>query len=101
MREIAAALTSSLQRVFRRSPDQSEPRSIWRDVRTIWGDPALVMTPAQRLARYARSPLWRCISCGKLHAFDDSVAVVFASPCSCGNFEFESPFTALLRRIEN
>jgi len=98
MSKFAVALASGWNKVLRRAPANGYAvRETWRDVRTIWGDPALVMTPAQRRARVARSPLWRCISCGKIHTFDESVAVLFASPCACGNFEFESLITALLR----
>lgn len=98
MRKIAAVLASGWYRVMRSGAAyQIVPRRIRRDQRTIWGDPSMVLTPAQRRARFARSPFWRCISCGKIHEFDESVAVTYASPCTCGNFEFESPFSVLLR----
>ncbi len=98
MRKIAAVLASGWHRVMRRGAAyQIVPRRIGRDTRVIWGDPSMVLTPAQRRARFARSPFWRCISCGKIHEFDESVAVLYASPCTCGNFEFESPFSVFLR----
>lgn len=50
---------------------------------------ALVITPAQDLAFFARSSAWRCTSCGKVHTFEERVSVVFASPCVCTSIEFE------------
>lgn len=92
-----ATMRIGLDRFFEKMPTPLQVIRPLSDVRTIWGDPSLVMTPAQRRAYSARSPFWRCIACGKIHTFDESVAVLFASPCSCGNFEFESPVEAFIR----
>jgi len=59
------------------------------DLETTDGGYGLVITPAQDLAFFARSAAWRCTSCGKVHRFDERVAVVFASPCVCTSIEFE------------
>ena len=59
------------------------------DLETANGGYGLVITPAQDLAFFARSAAWRCTSCGKVHRFDERVAVVFASPCVCTSIEFE------------
>lgn len=53
------------------------------------GVSALVMTPAQDVAFFARSTAWRCTGCGKVHNFEERVSVVFASPCACTGIEFE------------
>ena len=58
-------------------------------VDTIFGDTGLVMTPAQAPAFFARSSLWRCTACGKVHAFEHLVPLSHASPCSCASIEFE------------
>jgi hypothetical protein len=57
---------------------------------TLFGEPGLVMTPAQAAAFATRSFTWRCVSCGKVHAFDRPVRVGAASPCSCLQIEFET-----------
>jgi hypothetical protein len=57
---------------------------------TIFGRDTLVMTPAQAAAFATRSFTWRCVSCGKVHAFDRPVRVGAASPCSCLQIEFET-----------
>jgi hypothetical protein len=57
---------------------------------TLFGEPGLVMTPAQAAAFATRSFTWRCVSCGKVHAFDMPVRVGDASPCSCLQIEFET-----------
>ncbi len=59
------------------------------EIETALGGYGLVITPAQDLAFFARSSAWRCTSCGKVHRFDERVAVVFASPCVCTSIEFE------------
>jgi len=58
-------------------------------VDTIFGDTGLVMTPAQAPAFFARSSSWRCTACGKVHVFEQMVALSQASPCSCASIEFE------------
>jgi len=58
-------------------------------VDTIFGDTGLVMTPAQAPAFFARASSWRCTACGKVHAFEQLVALSQASPCSCASIEFE------------
>jgi hypothetical protein len=77
----------------RRNPDSPLLRS--RQIHaftidTLLGEPGLVMTPAQRAAFATRSFTWRCVSCGKVHAFDRPVRVGAASPCSCLQIEFET-----------
>ena len=57
---------------------------------TLFGEPGLVMSPAQAAAFATRSFTWRCVSCGKVHAFDMPVRVGDASPCSCLQIEFET-----------
>jgi hypothetical protein len=57
---------------------------------TVFGDRRMVMTPAQAAAFATRSFTWRCVSCGKVHAFDRPVRVGAASPCSCLHIEFET-----------
>jgi hypothetical protein len=57
---------------------------------TLFGDPGLVMSPAQAAAFATRSFTWRCVSCGKVHSFDKPVRVGDASPCSCLQIEFET-----------
>jgi hypothetical protein len=57
---------------------------------TVFGEDSLVMTPAQAAAFATRSFTWRCVSCGKVHAFDMPVRVGAASPCSCLQIEFET-----------
>jgi hypothetical protein len=57
---------------------------------TVFGQDSLVMTPAQAAAFATRSFTWRCVSCGKVHAFDMPVRVGAASPCSCLQIEFET-----------
>ena len=55
----------------RRNPDSSQLRSRQTQaftIDTLFGEPGLVMTPAQRAAFATRSFTWRCISCGKVHA---------------------------------
>ena len=59
------------------------------EVQTVYGDTGLVMTPAQAPAFFARSSSWRCTACGKLHTFQERVAVSLASPCSCTGIEFD------------
>jgi hypothetical protein len=59
-------------------------------VETVLGDRRLTMTPAQAAAFATRSFAWRCVSCGKVHAFDRPVRVGAASPCSCLQIEFET-----------
>ncbi|HEX2540181.1 MAG TPA: hypothetical protein VHM00_03760 [Caldimonas sp.] len=59
------------------------------EVQTVYGDTGLVMTPAQAPAFFARSSSWRCISCGKVHTFEQRVPVALASPCSCTGIEFD------------
>jgi hypothetical protein len=59
-------------------------------VDTLFGERRLVMTPAQAAAFVTRSATWRCVSCGKVHAFDMPVRVGAASPCSCLQIEFET-----------
>ena len=53
------------------------------------GADRLFVTPAQAAAFSTRSTDWRCIGCGKVHAFAGPVRVSLASPCSCGRIEFE------------
>ena len=77
----------------RRNPDPAQSRS--RQIQaftidTLFGRPGLVMTPAQRAAFATRSFTWRCVSCGKVHAFDRPVRVGAASPCTCLEIEFET-----------
>ncbi len=77
----------------RRNPDSSQLRSRQTQaftIDTLFGEPGLVMTPAQRAAFATRSFTWRCVSCGKVHAFDRPVRVGAASPCSCLQIEFET-----------
>jgi hypothetical protein len=57
---------------------------------TLFGKPGRTMTPAQAAAFATRSFTWRCVSCGKVHAFDRPVRVGAASPCSCLEIEFET-----------
>ena len=57
---------------------------------TLFGDPGLVMSPAQAAAFATRSFTWRCVSCGKVHSFHMPVRVGDASPCSCLQIEFET-----------
>ena len=64
---------------------------------TLFGEPGLVMTPAQAAAFATRSFTWRCVSCGKVHAFDMPVRVGDASPCSCLQIEFK-PIPGAARR---
>jgi hypothetical protein len=77
----------------RRHVEHSLPRS--RPIQaftidTLFGEPGLVMSPAQAAAFATRSFTWRCVSCGKLHSFDMPVRVGDASPCSCLQIEFET-----------
>lgn len=65
------------------------PALLGSDDETAEGVPALVMTPAQDVAFFARSSAWRCTGCGKVHNFEERVSVVFASPCACTGIEFE------------
>ena len=65
------------------------PALLGNDLETAVSGNALVITPAQDLAFFARSSAWRCTSCGKVHTFDERVSVVFASPCVCTSIEFE------------
>ena len=65
------------------------PALLGNDMDTALSGSGLVITPAQDLAFFARSSAWRCTSCGKVHSFDERVAVVFASPCACAGIEFE------------
>ncbi len=65
------------------------PVLLGNDVDTAVSAHALVVTPAQDLAFFARSSAWRCTSCGKVHSFAERVSVVFASPCVCTSIEFE------------
>ena len=58
-------------------------------VDTVYGETGLVMTPAQAPAFFARSSSWRCTACGKVHVFENLVAVSAASPCTCASIEFE------------
>jgi hypothetical protein len=77
----------------RRNPDSLLLRSRQLQafaIDTLFGEPGLVMTPAQRAAFATRSFTWRCVSCGKVHAFDRPVRVGAASPCSCLQIEFET-----------
>lgn len=70
-------------------PDKPTTALLGNDIDTANGGYGLVITPAQDLAFFARSAAWRCTSCGKVHRFDERVAVVFASPCVCTSIEFE------------
>lgn len=97
---VFAASRRSLSWLFRRSapkfrryagPYQAGSRSPGDDqLDTIFGERRLVMTPAQAAAFATRSFTWRCVSCGKVHAFDKPVRVGAASPCSCLQIEFET-----------
>jgi len=71
------------------SPTRSRPNQPFT-IDTLFGDPGLVMSPAQAAAFATRSFTWRCISCGKVHSFDKPVRVGDASPCSCLQIEFET-----------
>ena len=67
------------------------PRPLLDDrLDTVFGDNRMTMTPAQAAAFATRSFTWRCVSCGKVHAFDRPVRVGAASPCSCLHIEFET-----------
>lgn len=70
-------------------PRIAGPALLGSDGDTAEDAPALVMTPAQDVAFFARSSAWRCTGCGKVHNFDERVSVVFASPCACTSIEFE------------
>lgn len=59
------------------------------EVQLVYGDTGLVMNPAQAAAFFARSSSWRCTSCGKVHVFEERVAVSLASPCACAGIEFD------------
>jgi hypothetical protein len=75
----------------RADPSDSRARQIQAfTIDTLFGHPGLVMTPAQAAAFATRSFTWRCVSCGKVHAFDRPVRVGAASPCSCLQIEFET-----------
>lgn len=76
---------------WRQEGDAGQPAAgpLGNDLATANGGYGLVITPAQDLAFFARSAAWRCTSCGKVHRFDERVAVVFASPCGCTSIEFE------------
>ena len=65
------------------------PTLLGNDLDTAEPGPAIVMSPAQDLAFFARSSAWRCTSCSKVHHFEERVSVVFASPCVCTGIEFE------------
>jgi hypothetical protein len=70
---------------------QPRPRPLLDDrLDTVFGDNRMTMTPAQAAAFATRSFTWRCVSCGKVHAFDRPVRVGAASPCSCLHIEFET-----------
>lgn len=100
VRIVFAASRRSLFWLFRRQSwrnsrhvDPSQPRS--RSIQaltidTLFGEPGLVMSPAQAAAFATRSFTWRCVSCGKVHSFDKPVRVGDASPCSCLQIEFET-----------
>ncbi len=59
------------------------------DIQTHLGGTRFMLSPAQAAAHLMRSPTWRCVSCGKVHAYAVPVRVAMASPCSCGQIEFE------------
>lgn len=59
------------------------------DVQTHLGGTRFMLSPAQAAAHLMRSPTWRCVACGKVHAYAVPVRVAMASPCSCGQIEFE------------
>lgn len=97
---VFAASRRSLFWLFRRGawrdsrhadPLQPRSRSIQAlTIDTLFGEPGLVMSPAQAAAFATRSFTWRCVSCGKVHSFDMPVRVGDASPCSCLQIEFET-----------
>ena len=58
-------------------------------MQTVLGAPRRVIAASQAAGFAARSRAWRCIGCGKVHTFSGPVRVVMASPCSCGQIEFE------------
>jgi len=99
-RVVLAASRQSLFWLFRRRSarkvrhvDESQPRSRSLQaytIDTLFGNPGLVMSPAQAAAFATRSFTWRCVSCGKVHSFDMPVRVGDASPCSCLQIEFET-----------
>jgi hypothetical protein len=100
-RVVMAASRRSLYWLLRRSasryrmhparPSQDRPPVMLYDrLDTVFGDQRQVMTPAQAAAFATRSFTWRCVSCGKVHAFDRPVRVGAASPCSCLQIEFET-----------
>ena len=74
----------------RRARVVATPRPrIRNDVQTVLGAPRRVIAASQAAGFAARSRAWRCIGCGKVHTFSGPVRVVMASPCSCGQIEFE------------
>ncbi len=78
---------------YRRHPGAAQSRQqplLDNRLDTVFGDWRLTMTPAQAAAFATRSFTWRCVSCGKVHAFDRPVRVGAASPCSCLHIEFET-----------
>jgi hypothetical protein len=96
---VFAASRRSLLWLFRRSRPRLGRRAAFKarplrrtdsHVETILGERGATMTPAQAAAFTTRSANWRCISCGKVHAFDMPVRVGAASPCSCLQIEFET-----------
>jgi len=71
-------------------PQRRSRQSQGCTIETVFGDPGLVMSPAQAAAFATRSFTWRCVSCGKVHSFDMPVRVGDASPCSCLQIEFQT-----------
>ncbi|MEO7056289.1 MAG: hypothetical protein ABI281_07125 [Caldimonas sp.] len=62
------------------------------DLHTNLGGTRFMISPAQAAAHRVRSTAWRCVSCGKVHAYPIPVRVAMASPCTCGQIEFEPRF---------
>lgn len=84
--ETAQALLSMRQNTIEGPPP---PARLHEGVVTTWAETGLVISPAQDMAFFARSASWRCTGCGKVHSFNQRVAVNVASPCQCASIEFE------------